>query len=281
MYPEFATALADLGEEKLDPAVAALTKLKEAEDPYLAAESSFYLARAYLMLDRYEEALPLLTGVVEKSDHTPNSAQALFLRGVTEVRLLKRKEAAKTLAEFLKAHPNTSERAQIAAWRMLQLLEETEYGSLRDIQDNMEFSRRRLFLENPYKETREAQDRAVAMLEKLIEKAEEQESQGQGQGEGESKSKSKSQGNNQGESQGEGEGQGTAGQGGSKQNDQSPDKIVRQLRGGPRTPWDHLRDKEREARAFAALKAKFPSRYQRLVEQYYRSLQEDEDEGNE
>jgi hypothetical protein len=201
----------------------------------------------------------------------------LFLRGVAEVRVLKRKEAAASLGAFLKQYPEASERMKIAAWRVLDLLEQTEDGSLRDVQALMEYSRRRLSLEVPDKETQEAQDKAVALLEKLIEKAEEQESQGQGKGEGKKKEQGKSQGNNQSESQGS-PSQSTSGQGGSDQNDQSPDKIVRELRGGPRTPWDHLRNKQREEKAFAALKTQFPARYQRLVEQYFRSLQDEKEQ---
>lgn len=276
--PDFAKALDQMAEEKLVDAEASFEALTKSADPYLAAESSFFLARSFIMEDRYEQALPHLQAIGEKyAANTLHSPEALFLRGVAEVRVLKRKEAAATLGAFLKQYPDASERMKIAAWRMLDLLEQTEDGSLRDVQALMEYSRRRLSLEVPDKETQEAQDRAVALLEKLIEKAEEQESQGQGQGEGKKKEQGKSQGNNQSESQGS-QSQSQSGQGGSNQNDQSADKVVRELRGGPKTPWDHLRNKKREEKAFAALKTQFPARYQRLVEQYFRSLQDEKEQ---
>ena len=279
LSPDFSAALDHLVNEDLPSAQTVLTKLTESKDPYLAAESSFYLARSYIMEDRYEEALPHLQAIGDRwSQHTLHSPESLFLRGVSEIRVLKRKEASASLSAFLKQYPNASERMKIAAFRMLDLLEQTEEGSLRDVQTLMEYSRRRLTLEVPDKKTQEAQEKAVALLEKLIEKAEEQESKGQGKGKGEKKEQSKSQGNNQSESEGQGSpSQSTSGQGGSNQNDQSPDKVVRELRGGPKTPWDHLRNKQREEKAFAALKAKFPNRYQRLVEQYFRSFQEDKE----
>ena len=278
LSPEFSAALDHLVNEDLPAAQESLTKLTESEDPYLAAESSFYLARSYIMEDKYEQALPHLQAIGDRwSEHTLHSPESLFLRGVSEIRVLKRREAADSLAAFLKQYPNASERMKIAAFRMLDLLRQTEDGSLRDVQALMEYSRRRLTLEVPDKKTQEAQDKAVALLEKLIEKAEEQESKGQGKSDGQKKEQSKSQGNNQSESQSQGSpSQSNSGQGGSNQNDQSPDKVVRELQGGPKTPWDHLRNKQREEKAFAALKAKFPNRYQRLVEQYFRSLQDEE-----
>jgi hypothetical protein len=39
-----------------------------------------------------------------------------------------------------------------------------------------------------------------------------------------------------------------------------------------------LRNKKREEKAFAALKTQFPARYQRLVEQYFRSLQDEQEQ---
>jgi hypothetical protein len=49
----------------------------------------------------------------------------------------------------------------------------------------------------------------------------------------------------------------------------------RTIRGGPRTPWADLRNRAREDETFSALKGRFPARYRQLVEQYYRTLQEE------
>jgi hypothetical protein len=48
--------------------------------------------------------------------------------------------------------------------------------------------------------------------------------------------------------------------------------------GGPRAPWADLRNKAREDETFTALKDRFPARYRQLIEQYYRSLQEETEE---
>ena len=67
---------------------------------------------------------------------------------------------------------------QVAAWHELELLRAIEEGTLTDVQDRMDFSRRRLAIEETGEDTQEEQDKIVAMLEKLIEQAEQQEQQG-------------------------------------------------------------------------------------------------------
>src|SRR5438046_2944380 len=61
LYPEFKAALTALGNDNLGAAIVGLTKLRESADAYLAADASFYLARAYLLDERFEEALPLIS----------------------------------------------------------------------------------------------------------------------------------------------------------------------------------------------------------------------------
>jgi hypothetical protein len=54
--------------------------------------------------------------------------------------------------------------------------------------------------------------------------------------------------------------------------------VKRLHRGGPQSPWSHLRDRDRDP-VFNAIKEKYPARYQQLIEQYYKSFSEDETEG--
>jgi hypothetical protein len=81
LHPEFKDALAALGEDNLGAAVVGFSKLRYAADPYLAAASSFYLARAYLLDERFEEALPLLTNLQNKwADKTASGGEVFFDR---------------------------------------------------------------------------------------------------------------------------------------------------------------------------------------------------------
>lgn len=269
IYPDYQAALTLLGEEQTVRAIEQLRPLAEAEDPYLKSDAAYYLARAYILQERYEEALPLLKELSgESADTSLYAGDCLFLYGVAASQTLDRKTAIELLERYLKDNPDAPERMRVGAWRQLVLLKSVEDGSLTDVLHRMEYSRRRLSLKDAGTKTREEQDRIVAMLEKLIEKAEEQESKcGNCGGGGESG------GNSGGGGGPDGEGEGPQGK-----NDQTPYKTLRRVhRGGPRSPWGELRGKDRE-RVFAALKGQFPGRYRQLIEQYYRSLQEEEGE---
>jgi tetratricopeptide (TPR) repeat protein len=173
--PDFAAALIALAAKDTDGAVSRLRGLVAAEDPYLAAASSFYLARAYVEDDDYERALPLLENVIDKhTEHTLHIGEAMFLRGISESHLLKRVEAMESFTEFLKQYPNAPQRMLAAARQNLELLEQIELGSINDIHDHMQYSHRRLSLDDSGTKTQEVQDDIVAMLTSLIEETEKQ-----------------------------------------------------------------------------------------------------------
>jgi len=273
MYPEYRAALTALAEEQFDVAETKLKKLIDSDDPYLAVDAAFFQARLHILLERFEEAAPLLKTVSdENADKTLHAGEALLLRGLSAARVLKRKEAIDLLAKYLEENPHAPERMRFGAWRQLMLLRSIPDGSIIDVQDRMDYSRRRLSLESSGKRTQDEQEKIVAMLDKLIKEAEEREAQcacsGGGGGGG-------SQGGGGGASGGP-DGGGKGAKGG---NDQSPYKTLRRVhRGGKRSAWGELREMERE-RVFGAIKGKFPSRYRQLIEQYYKSLQDEEDEG--
>jgi hypothetical protein len=167
---------------------------------------------------------------------------------------------------------------KIGAWRQLEQLKLIEDGTLSDVFAKMEFSRRRLALEDSGKPTQEEQKKIVAILEQLIKEAEEKECNCKGGGSGKGKPKP-SNGSKPGEGEGEGKPSaskpGESGKG-SNQTDQAA--LERLTRKGPSSQWSNLRDKDREA-VFNALKQKFPGRYKELIEQYYKSFEQDGDEG--
>jgi hypothetical protein len=126
-----------------------------------------------------------------------------------------------------------------------------------------------LSLEDTSGETQVQQDKIIEILAKLIKEAEERECNCRGAGNGKGQKQGKP-----GESQskeGQGSQGGTSG-GGSKGTD--TDALKRLTRGGPQSPWSRLRDKDRDP-VYSAIKEKFPARYQQLIEQYYKSFQDD------
>ncbi|MFQ5730396.1 MAG: tol-pal system YbgF family protein [Planctomycetaceae bacterium] len=171
--PDFKKALAALGDEDLKTAVSAFRPLADAKNAFLAAESRYFLARAMMLQERYEDALPHLEKLAGPlSGKTLRAGEAAFLKGAAELYLLKRKEAAASLSLFLKKYPHASERLRVAAWRQLEILQTIRKGSLPDIHLHMQFVRRKLALQDSGGDTRKTQKKIVAMLDKLIEEAE-------------------------------------------------------------------------------------------------------------
>jgi hypothetical protein len=277
LHPEFKDALTALGEENLGAAITRLIALRESKDPYLAADASYYLSRAYLLDERFEDSLPLLADLQGKwAGQTTHGGEVLFLRGVAEVALLRHKEASDTLTQFLATYPDAPERMKIGAFRQLEQLKLFAEGTLSDVSLRMEFSRRKLSLEDTGTETRQQQDKIIEILAKLIKEAEERECACKGGGSGSGQKKSQGKGS-EGESQAQGEGQGQGGNSGGGSKGTDSDAVKRLHRGGPQSPWSHLRDKERDP-VYSAIKEKFPARYQQLIEQYYKSFDDDSGE---
>ena len=170
---EFRKALELLGAEDFKSAIAVLKPLAGSKNPFLAAESRYYLARAFMLQEKYELAIPHLEKIDrELASKTLRAGECLFLKGMAQLHLLKRKAAGADLTKFLKRYPDAPERLRIAAWRQLEVLRSIELGSLPDIHQHMQFSRRKLALENSGDETRKVQKKIVAMLDKMIKEAE-------------------------------------------------------------------------------------------------------------
>jgi tetratricopeptide (TPR) repeat protein len=275
LHPEFKDALTALGEENLGAAITKLVALRESKNAYLAADASYFLSRAYLLDERFEDALPLLADLQGKwAGNTTHGGEVLFLQGVAEVAMLRHKEATETLSKFLALYPDAPERMRVGAFRQLEQLKLYAEGTLSDVSLRMEFSRRKLSLEDTGSETRQQQDKIIEILAKLIKEAEERECNCKGGGSGSGQKKSQGKGS-EGDSQAQGQGkQGGNTGGGSKGTDS--DAVKRLQRGGPQSPWSHLRDKDRDP-VYSAIKEKFPARYQQLIEQYYKSFQDDSD----
>jgi hypothetical protein len=272
LYPEFKEALTALGENNFGAAIVGLTKLRDSGDPYLAAHASYFLARAYLLDERYEEALPLVTDLQGRwADKTASGGEIAILRGIAEVAMLRHQEAVASLERYLADYPDAPERMRAAALRQLEQLTHFQEGSLSDVHLRMDFSRRKLTLADTGRETRHQQDQIVEILARLIKEAEEAECNCRGGGSGKGQRQGKA-----GEFAGQAQGQGAQGgnSGGRSQGIDS-DTLKRLHRGAPQSPWSQLRDKDRDP-VYSAIKERFPARYQQLVEQYYKSFQDEQ-----
>lgn len=180
LYPDFGKALADLANEEVDAAIKSLEKLSQADDEYLAAHADYYLARAAFMQERYEDAMPMLSKLAgeEQGNLTMHAGEALFYKGICHAFLIERDEAMQALSTFLQQNADAPERLRVGADHMLYELSLLAEGSLWDVQQRMEFSRRHLDLEWSGEPTQEQQKKIISMLDVLIEQAEQRENQG-------------------------------------------------------------------------------------------------------
>ena len=275
LHPALASGLGALLAEDTAAALATLKPLEESPDAYLAAHAAYFEGRALVLDERYEEALAPLAKVagpwIEK---TLFAGDSLFLVGLCQGRLLRRPAALRVLQDFLKHYPEAPERMRVGADHVARLIQAIQEGSLSDVQDRMDDSRRRLKLERSGKPTQERQERIIAMLDKLIKEAEEREQQGGGGGGGGGGgSGGGQQPGASGPPSGNNTPSGPAASSSAPAGEASIGALDRIRRGSADEVWGKARQRERE-RVLNVLKSKFPERYQELLEQYYKSLQE-------
>lgn len=276
--PKLGDVLDDLFDEKYDKAEKSLKELLDHNDPYVAANARFLLARAYVNQQNFEQALetvdPLTLAGNNMHKYVCYGGEALFLKGVAQAELLQREYAIDTLNTFMKNYPQAPERMVEGAYYIVTDLIYTPEGSLADVQQRMEYAGRKLALKDSGDPTQKQHKTIVKMLDKLIEEAEEKEKGGGGGGGG-----SSSGGGNK------------PGQGGKAAGDPTSPASVSQAPEGQgkygelkkKPPekgesWGDLNQRERE-KVLAALKERFPERYQELVKGYSESIANPEEGG--
>ncbi len=262
IYPEYQQAITAAQNDDVEQAIQKLSEHVDASDAFLAADSSFYLARTLMNRERHEDALPILERLSnEMADYTLHAGPSMYFTGVAQANLLENQRAIKSLARFLEDFPESPERLRVAAWRQLQMIQSIEEGGMEDILQRMDYSRRRLAIEQTDEVTQVEQDKVVSMLAKLIREMEKKECSSCN-----SQKNSENQSESQNEGQGQSDSQGKSDQGGSSNN---PNGVVRRtFDDGPASPWSRLRQRSRDA-ANSAIKQKLPARYRNVVEKYY------------
>ena len=266
IYPEYDSAIMSTQDDDQQTAISNLLPFATSDDKFLAADASFYLARTLMNEQRHEEAIPVLDRLAEDlGGYTLHAGPAMYFSGVAQANLLENQRAITSFTRFLDEYPDAPERLRVAAWRQIQTIQTIKEGALDDILQRMDFSRRRLEIENTDEKTQEEQDKVVGMLAKMIREQEKKEC---------SSCNSKKNCDKQGESEsdgqkpGEGEGQGKSTKGGASNN---PNGVVRRsYENGPASPWSRLRERTRDA-TNNAVKQKLPARYRTVVEGYYDS----------
>jgi hypothetical protein len=264
IFPHYDAAIETTDGENLDAMVTRLTPFSQSDDPFLAADASFYLARALMNHENFEAAFPLLEAIAGNlSDYTVHVGEARFYLGVSQAGLLKYAEAIQTLTDFLQSYPEAPERLRIAAWRQVQQLRTIENGKMEDIYHRMDFSRRQLSLIEPGEVTQAEQKNILNMLAKLIREQQKKEASSSSS----QQNTQQQQQQQQQQAQNQQKQQNQSSRGGSS-NNPNGQAVRKAYDDGPASPWSRLRDRSRDP-ANNAIKDKLPARYRDIVERYY------------
>lgn len=263
--PEFKAALADLEHEDYAKALPALAALTKAEDPYLALNAAVLRGRTLVEQEQMESAEPVLKSLVDRRadlmDKSFAEAEVDFLLAFAQLSTLQYEPARESLELFERLHPDAPDHYRLPARQMLQELRARQPDGLGDVSDLMVYAGRRLGVGEPGKPVQMKQDRAVELLKKLIDEAEEREKQSRQQGGG----------GKSGRPRGYGQPNSPANRSmlpGGK-SEIGPLGSMPPVR--PGEEWGKMRPEDRE-RILQSLRRSFPSRYRQLVEQYYKQL---------
>ncbi len=269
LYPAYRDALQALDEERAADVVRLLAPLREHDDRFLAANADYFYIRALVALGRYEQAEAVLAPFEPKTEgyaaHTPYAPHLWFIKGFCEARNLRFEQAARSLEALRVQFPDAPEAVRVGAAQLLLEIARRERGTLGEVATVMDYVADRLGAADSTQRVRERQQQIIAMLDRLIEEQEQQEQQRCGGGR---QSEGKGQPSPQ-RVQGEGKEESDAPAGAGRVGD-----LHAAPEADPGEVWGKLPPAERE-RILQSIRAKFPSRYRQLVEQYYRALAEE------
>jgi len=265
LYPAYGAALRALDEDRLEDVVRLLAPLREHQDAFLAANATYFHARALVALGRFEQALLALATLETQPQmyvaHTPYAPHLWLLRGFCEARDLRFEQALRTLQAAERRFPDAPEAVRVGIRQLLLEIQRREQGTLGEVATVMDHVADRLHVGDAGAPVRERQQQVVAMLDRLIEQQQQQEQQ-----------------------RGAGGRQARAGQPPPQQSPQAPRQESSAPEGAgsvgelhavppadPGASWGRLPPAERD-RILQSIRERFPSRYRQLVEQYYRAL---------
>jgi tetratricopeptide (TPR) repeat protein len=228
--------------------------------PFERDAVKLWLGRELVRLNRFDEALPLLTDLDLATSVDP--AAALFYRGCCEHWLLSREAAAETFDRLLERERELPVRYARLARLFRADIARLEADSLDHIARRMRDVRRRLDLGHAGPAARQVQRGVIESLDKLIEQIENQQQQGQSAAAGAA----------------------GAGERGDSSRPMEDSRIaggrgageVRSRDLGSGAGWGNLPPHEREA-ALQQIGREYPPHYREAIEQYFKRLATGED----
>ncbi len=261
LSPGFRDGLDAYDADRYEQAASIMSKLRKDSNPFVAAHSAAYEIKSLVAMDRLLEAGERIEDLLERepgdlsiiADYSYLAPEIAFLHGYCLLSDLQYVDSAYALTQFLQTYPDASQRLVISAQQMLAELKNRQPGRIAEVVDLMSYAGRRLNHRDSSDVVQMRQHRIIDILDRLIEEAEDQES---------SSSSGRS--------------------GGQRPNSPMPDSrlpggraqegpLQAARRANPGEAWGAMPPAQRE-RILQALRDNFPSRYRRLVEQYYEQL---------
>lgn len=277
VYPAFREAMAAYRMEREDAAAARFQALAGHADPYLATQAALHLAALAIRREEYEEALPFLDRILdERMDYHLAAPQLHFWRAQALAHVLRVEEAIRALEMYADAlggptdDPARMRQAEALFARLVRYREST----VTEAELLMDYSRRRLHLQDPGEVTQARQEKILAILDATIKELEEsrddcQSDSGDGKGQGEDQGQQRAP---------------APGAAGTPAADSSlpdggppPGQLGRAFRGDPREVWGNLPEHERKE-IENHLREQFPQRYREIIEEYFIILQKEAEE---
>ncbi len=271
LYPEFGDAVEAFDDARYEDAGRMLEKLAQSEDRFLAASAGYFYARTMVERGLNEEAEQFLRKSAAEPGKlaglTPYAGHYWFVKGYAQFSNLRFEDSVESLQTVVKTFSDAPEPVTEGAKQLLLEIERREKGTLGEVSRLMGYAAGRLKVDDAKDRVREKQDEAVALLDKLIEEAQqnEQNCSGCGQCKGGNKSGARKPNDRPSNPAQQSETRPGAGEIGTL-------RPAEQAK--PGEAWGNLPPAERE-KILQSLRDRFPSRYRELVEQYYRSLAEE------
>jgi len=173
LHPAFAEALKAAADSESDEGIKQLTELSKSDDGYLAAESSYYLARTLMSRMRYEEALPIFIQIQDDHfDHSLRIGESIYYQGICESNTLQRDAASISLNDFVDLYPDAPAHLLGEANDLIGGIENVLDGSIDDVADHMDFATMKLDLVDTGERTKQVHVDIIDMLDELIKQAE-------------------------------------------------------------------------------------------------------------
>jgi len=184
----FREALDAYDQDQYAACASKMARLTDHDNSFLSVNAAAYEIKSLVALDRLIEAGVRVEALLAKGqalkDYSYFAPEITFLQGYCLLADMPYDRAGTALEGFLAKYPEAPDRLTLAARQMLAELSTRQPGRIGDVVDLMTFSERRLKNLDSSELVRTRQQNIIALLDRMIEDAENKEKSGGGGGGG-------------------------------------------------------------------------------------------------